>query len=409
MKVLMVASKYPPEYAGPGVRLHRTYARLAKMDGEKAAIERRVICNSVEFSGDADYIHDGVAVRRISSARLHDEEQTGRLRHAAKVYSEAARTLPALAREACDAIHVFGTAASPATAILWARLRRIPLVIELVTAGASPSQSLPGLSRLWRSRLHERTLIVAISEKLRRTCASLGFERNVWCRPNPVDEARFAPPEPEAGALLRRELTPFTADDKLLCSVAKFMPQKNQLFLIEMLATLPASYKLILAGPVVDSGPLASRDQEYLGAIRARIAELKLEDRVHLVPEFVDAAAYMKLADVYLMPNLLEGLGTPLLEALACGLPVVANRGEASFAEWIAEGKSGFLCDLDAIAWREAVRSAVKLPPQIRTYFADKIRHNAGTLAIDRDFTRLLDALVALPKDGVLDVAATLR
>jgi glycosyltransferase involved in cell wall biosynthesis len=405
MKILMVASKYPPEYAGPGVRLHRTYARLAEGGG----IERRVICNSVEFPGDADYFHDGVAVRRISSVRFREGGGTGRLRHAAKVYSEAARTLFQLSRETCDAIHVFGSAASPATAILWARLRHIPLVIELVTAGASPLQSLPGLVHLWRSRLHERTLIVAISEKLRETCTDLGFERNVWCRPNPVDEARFSPPDPEAAARLRRELTPFSANDKVLCSVAKFMPQKNQLFLIEMLATLPASYKLVLAGPLVDSGPLARRDREYFAAMHARIVKLGLKERVHLAPEFVDAAAYMKLADVYLMPNLLEGLGTPLLEALACDLPVVANRGEKSFHPWIVEGKSGFLRDLDPKAWREAVRAAVKSPPQTQSYFADKIRREAGTLAIDHDFRRLLGALVSLPEDGVLDVATVLK
>jgi len=404
MKVLMVASKYPPEYAGPGVRLHRSYMRLA----EGGEIERRVICNSVESSGYADYSHDGVAVRRISSARGRDDGRTGRLRQALKVYCEAARTLPALAREAFDAVHVFGTAASPATAILWARLRHIPLVIELVTAGASPSQSLPGLIHLWQPRLHERTLIIAISEKLRRSCATLGYERNVWCRPNPVDEARFVP-DPEARAQGRSELTPFAAEDTVLCSVAKFMPQKNQLFLIEMLAALPASCKLVLAGPVVDSGPLATRDRGYLKAIRARVRDLGLEDRVHLVLEFVDAAAYMKLADVYLMPNLLEGLGTPLLEALACGLPVVANRGEESFHEWIVEGQSGFLRDLDATAWRDAVRAAVELPPETQVRFADEIRRKAGMRAIDRDFTRLLTALVALPKDGVLDVAAVLQ
>ena len=61
-------------------------------------------------------------------------------------------------------------------------------------------------------------------------------------------------------------------------------------------------------------------------AIYATIAELHLEDDVAL-PGFVDDADLPALysgADVFAFPSLYEGFGIPILEAMACGTPVVS-------------------------------------------------------------------------------------
>lgn len=51
-----------------------------------------------------------------------------------------------------------------------------------------------------------------------------------------------------------------------------------------------------------------------------------------IVPGWVDAqniAALMSLAEVFVFPSLYEGFGIPVLEAMACGCPVVASRGNS--------------------------------------------------------------------------------
>ena len=48
-------------------------------------------------------------------------------------------------------------------------------------------------------------------------------------------------------------------------------------------------------------------------------------------PGFVNTADYMTAGDIFCMPAEKEGLGTPLLEALVIGLPVVANNAESNF------------------------------------------------------------------------------
>ena len=63
MKILLISSKYYPEYSGSGYRAHNTYLRLSK----KYEIEFDVICNSKSFLRNKYYTLDGVKIFRISS------------------------------------------------------------------------------------------------------------------------------------------------------------------------------------------------------------------------------------------------------------------------------------------------------------------------------------------------------
>jgi glycosyltransferase involved in cell wall biosynthesis len=406
MKIQIVCSKFPPEYAGAGLRIHNTYRRLAAAG---AALRWQVITNAIEFPGNATYTHDNVVVERIAAQPVTGTDGWQlRLSQILKTWSEAAQTMLRLVGRRYDLLHVFGMSASTAAAILWARLTNAPLVIELVTARADPRQSLPGLRYGRLLDLHRRTLIVAISAALGERCREFGLTGNVWVRPNPVDTARFFP-KPQQRQTLRDRLTPFDAQDFVLSMVAKFMPQKNQIFLLDMLAALPERFKLVLAGPVVTSGPLLQRDEAYMAALHQRIADLKLESRVHLMPGFVAAEDYIALADAYMLPNYDEGLATPMLESLACGIPVMANAGEAAFRQWVDDGQTGFLRPLEAQAWADAAQQLGNLPTAALEQAARHIADTASAARIDADFHHLLQAVAALPRYGQLDVSAVLK
>lgn len=407
MKIQVVCSKFPPEYAGAGLRIHNTYRRLTATG---AALRWQVLTNSTEFPGNATYDHDGISIERIScrSQGLQGNGWRRRLAQARNIWLEAVQTLLRLAGRRYDLLHVFGMSASTAATILWARLTNAALVIELVTARADPRQSLPGLRYGNLLNLKRRTLIVAISAALGERCREFGFTDNVWVRPNPVDTTRFFP-QPQRRDGLRTRLTPFNAQDYVLSMVAKFMPQKNQIFLLDMLAQLPERFKLVLAGPRVTSGPLLSRDEAYMAALHQRIVDLNLEARVHLVPSFVAAEDYILLADAYLLPNYDEGLATPMLESLACGVPVLANADEAAFRQWVDDGRTGFLRPLDTEAWVAAAQQLAGLPAEALAQNARYIADTASATRIDADFHRLLQALIHLPPDGQLDVSAVLK
>ncbi|MDI3256907.1 MAG: glycosyltransferase family 4 protein, partial [Kyrpidia sp.] len=70
-----------------------------------------------------------------------------------------------------------------------------------------------------------------------------------------------------------------------------------------------------------------------------RVQEAGLEDRVRIVGYQPAVEQWIRAVDFVVLPSLSEGFGLAMLEALACGKPVVATR-VGGFAE-IGEGLAG--------------------------------------------------------------------
>lgn len=84
-------------------------------------------------------------------------------------------------------------------------------------------------------------------------------------------------------------------------------------------------------------------------------------------------ADFYRLADAYVMPSSGEGFGFVVLEALACGLPVVASQADGT-REAVKGGELGSLVDpRDSVALEEAITKALKqekiIPPGLE-YFS---------------------------------------
>lgn len=145
---------------------------------------------------------------------------------------------------------------------------------------------------------------------------------------------RFRPQPAEAiDAVAARHNIPIGC----LLFVGTFEPRKNVSGLLAAYTKLPND-----APPLVLVGNKGWLFDETL----ARIHELKLESRVHLLQDFPadDLPALYCGASALVLPSHYEGFGLPVLEAFACDTPaVIANR--ASLPE-IAGGAAA-LCDPD--------------------------------------------------------------
>jgi len=401
MHILLAASKYLPEYAGAAYRLNRLYESVCRQTPDWSV---QVMCGGIEEAERADYAIGDISVHRV---RSRASSATGRITRTINGWRDALETWQAMSDRICDVVHTVGTSAVVATAIVWARSRRIPLLIELVTSGAVPDQGLPLVDRLHRPDLHKGAVIVAISQALAERCRHRGYETNVWLRPNPVDTDRFFPERSKRTAA-RQEVSPFGENDVVIATIAKLMEQKNQIFLLDVLARLEPRFKLLIAGPLVSSGSLAARDQAYFRALKSRISELGLGERVHLVPDFVAADRYIKAADIFVAPSVEEGLGTPLLEAQACGLPVIANRDVAAFHDSIEDYDIGFLRPLAAGAWAEAAMAAATADRARLDARAKDIALRHSFTATRDNYRRLLEHLVKAGPDTAIDVRAVL-
>ena len=379
-KILLVMSKFPPEYSGPGIRLPRLYDNIIKQIN---ADEVSILCNSIEFPENKDYTHNGYKVKRVVCEYIRKRKFPCNLLPK-KLYNfilynaEIIKSYYILNRyyKNTDLVHIVGHSGATAAAIAWANKNDKPAILEMVNSEAQPYQKFLHIIKL---QLHGNySCIINFTNEARDKCLRSGYQNNIWTRPNPIDESKFNI-DFDNKYKYRAENTPFNETDIIICSVAKIIPRKNQILLVDVLHLLPDKYKLIIAGPLVSDGVLRHRDSEYLKKITKKIEEYGLSSRVHIVSETVDSATYMKLSDIYTMPALNEGFGTPMLEAIACGIPVIANKNEPAFYEWVENATNGYLADIQDIEnWSIAVQNAAKFPAEQMKEQSSRVTAVAG-------------------------------
>jgi len=109
--------------------------------------------------------------------------------------------------------------------------------------------------------------------------------------------------------------------ERFLLYVGTYLPHKNLESLLDAFHELKSNgkipHKLVLAG---------KKGRNYEN-VSAHISKLSLEDdvlRIGFVPD-EDLPVLYNLSDIFIFPSLYEGFGLPLLEAMACGVPVVSS------------------------------------------------------------------------------------
>jgi len=119
----------------------------------------------------------------------------------------------------------------------------------------------------------------------------------------------------------------YNLPQRFLLAVGTIEPRKNLSRLAECLAELRKD------DPALALVVVGAKGWMYESFFK-RITELGLEDAIHLpgyVPD-ADLPAVFRAATVYVMASVYEGAGLPVLEAMACGAPVVSSR-ESSMPE----------------------------------------------------------------------------
>lgn len=106
----------------------------------------------------------------------------------------------------------------------------------------------------------------------------------------------------------------FESDDKLLIMVAGFRLQKDQDTIIKSLKFLPENYKLLLVG-----------DGERREILEKLVNDLELNERVSFLGVRSDVYALIKMADIAILSSHWEGFGLVAVEAMACGIPLLAS------------------------------------------------------------------------------------
>jgi len=374
LHVLLVTTGYPPEHSGSGARLHALYRRLA---AKHPSLTWSVLCRRADGSPPVAGPTALYPIPSASNSRRPLVEWTAIRRHRAIF-------------EQCHILHCAGWSWLTLAACRAAKRAQLPILRELTTLGDGAARRSAG-ARLIRHTNRLADQVIAISPALERDARATGVSAPIWCRPNPVDNRLFHLPQTaqreSARALLRQWLPDLAPDDILLLQVGRIRPLKNQQFLLQTLSHLPPRFKLLIVGPP------QSPDDPYLRACQTAATTPDLAGRVFIEAALRDdVAEIMRGADMLVFPSQNEGLGNVVVEALASGLPVVANH-LPGVTDWLIEPTfNGALATLNVGDFAAAIQRAEPLT-QGRAEIAAAAASRFDSAPIDAEYWRILTGL----------------
>lgn len=160
--------------------------------------------------------------------------------------------------------------------------------------------------------------VIAVSESTRRYLLDREDlpDDLVTMIPNGIDSEEFYP----AGAGVREEVREELGIPKeafVVGGVGRLVPQKNFSLFLEVAALVIIRHPLALF-VIAGTGP---QEEE----LKAKAVALGIEDRVRFLGHVSDRLSLYHAFDALLMTSAFEGTPMVLLEAMACGLPVVAS------------------------------------------------------------------------------------
>lgn len=202
---------------------------------------------------------------------------------------------------------------------------------------------------------------------------------------SPIDDIPLATPaDRERG----RRLIGVPLDARVVGTVARLDGQKSPLDMVKALASVQDDVRLVWVG----DGELR-RQTEHLAR------RLRVDHRVMLLGDRSDVRDILPAFDVFALSSLFEGLPCAVVEAMSCGIPVVATAVNA-VPEIVVSGKTGLVAKPGdpaslgrAIAYMfDAPEDAARMAVAARAHLRGRFRPEV----LGQDLTEVYDAALRL-------------
>ena len=208
--------------------------------------------------------------------------------------------------------------------------------------------------------------IVTTGERLReRLAIHNGFDlKRMTSVPTGVNFQQFFPMDK---TICRTKLG-LPVDTKLLGIVATLRDWKGHCYLFEALADLAHDYPnchLVVVG-----------DGPYEQKLRDKVQSLQLEQRILFVGRQDNVVEWLNSFDIFCLPSYgEEGVPQSILQAMACGLPVISTP-IGSIDEAVLDGETGILVSpRDAVALASALRNLLENTNQCQVFGQAAMAH----------------------------------
>jgi glycosyltransferase involved in cell wall biosynthesis len=173
----------------------------------------------------------------------------------------------------------------------------------------------------------------------------------------------------------------------VVLSVARLSDQKDLATLLRAFACFRANRPARLL--VLGEGGTPEQTAQRLGELRRLAGTLGIGDDVELPGFIMNPYAYMARAKLFVLSSAWEGFGNVLVEAMACGCPVVSTDCPSGPREILDDGRYGPLVPVgDDLALAAAMERVFVTPPDLAA-----LRARAAEFTVDRATTAYLKAL----------------
>lgn len=226
--------------------------------------------------------------------------------------------------------------ASVVRSFMWNKPKLILTIhSDIANEAAAACQTFKGRIRLWfmKKFFHSADRVIAVSQGVKESiCSWAGISQEiVVVIYNPIDVKMIS--QESAIAL------PFVKGDGVIISIGRLNHPKDFSTLIRAIGVLSTSRNLDVKLLILGDG----EDREKLEA------ECKMHDvgdSTYFMGFVDNPYQYMKSSDVFVLSSKSEGFGNVLVEAMACGLPVVSSNAPFGPKEVLGDGEYGCLFEI---------------------------------------------------------------
>ncbi len=356
LTVAMIMYIFPPNYGGRAVQALQVAKALRRI-----GVDSFFVAANLADAPDFEII-DGSPVYRYRTV------STPRLDYL--IYMLKVLSLLFKKRNTYDVIHFHSIKPFSFLITGMAKLFGKPTLVSLSLIGNDDPNALKSKSFLWavEAKMYKRLdRLNCESTALKESCLQENISpKKISSIPCGVDEKTFVKTE---SALERKNLRRALGlpENAFICLfVGRISTRKGCDLLFDawdiILKNDKNDFYLVLVGPYGDHLFMKEEQRKFDEQVQkcaksAAQRNMQFKGKV----EIEEIARYFKVVDCFVFPSRTEGFGIVTIEAMACGVPVIATRIQGVTEDIITHGEDGIILDeRDPVALVEAIQELQK-------------------------------------------------